>query len=146
MLLLITSLTIYAVSLPWAQGQFPKACVSLQTLKNKECCPVPNGFSAPCGSDDNKGECQELNVRKWNNTYSYYQEFHEDDDRHNWPNALFNRTCKCASNFAGYDCSKCEYGYYGDNCDQKKILKRRNFAKLSVEEKDRYMKYINMSR
>ena len=144
--MLITGLLIAAVALPWAQGQFPKACINLQSLKNKECCPVPEGFSAPCGSDGNRGECQDLTVREWNSSYRYYQEFQKDDDRHNWPNVLFNRTCKCNANFGGYNCSKCEYGYYGDNCDQKKILKRRNFAKLADEENHRYLKYINMSR
>ena len=56
------------------------------------------------------------------------------------------RSCKCRGNFAGYDCSKCEYGYYGNECNQKKVLIRKNFAKLSSEEQDRFMMYMNMTR
>jgi len=137
---------LIAVCLPWVEGQFPKVCVTLDSLKSKECCPIPKGFTAPCGSDGNRGTCQELMIREWNFTYSHYKPFQEKDERHDWPNALYHKTCKCQSNFAGYDCSKCEFGYYGNNCTQKKTLKRKNFAKLSAEEQDRYMKYINMSK
>ena len=135
-----------ALSLPWIDGQFPKVWVTLDSLKSKECCPIPKGFSAPCGIDGNRGTCQELIIREWNLTYSHYKAFQLEDDRHDWPNALFHKTCKCQSNFAGYDCSKCEFGYYGNNCNQKKNLTRKNFATLSAEEKDRYMRYINMSK
>ncbi|XP_020628304.1 tyrosinase-like [Orbicella faveolata] len=143
-----TWLVLYfiAVSLPWIEGQFPRACATLDSLKSKECCPIPKGFSAPCGSDGNRGTCQELMIREWNFTYSHFKTFQLQDERHDWPNALYHKTCKCQSNFAGYDCSKCEFGYYGNNCTQKKTLTRKNFAKLSAEEKDRYMRYINMSK
>ena len=140
------SLLIAIACLPWVKGQFPKVCVNLESLKNKTCCPKPNGYHEPCGSDGNRGECQELRVRRWDGTYSHYQEFHKKDERHNWPNALFNRTCKCKSNFAGYDCSKCEYGYYGYDCKQKRTLKRGNFAQWTKEQKDRFMSYINKTR
>ena len=139
-------LYLIAVSLPLIKGQFPKVCVTLDSLKSKECCPIPKGFSAPCGSDGNRGTCQEVMIREWNFTYSHYKPFQEKDDRHDWPNALYHKTCKCQLKFAGYDCSKCEFGYYGKNCTQKKILTRKNFAKLSAERKDRYMRYINMSK
>ena len=35
---------------------------------------------------------------------------------------------------------------HGTNCDQKTILRRKNFQTMSDEEKDRYMRYVNMSR
>ena len=143
---MISLLIAIVCSVPWVKGQFPKVCVNLESLKNKTCCPKPNGYHEPCGSDGNRGECQELRVRRWDGTYSHYQEFHRKDERHNWPNALFNRTCKCKSNFAGYDCSKCQYGYYGYDCKKKKTLKRRNFAQWTKEEKDRFMSYINKTR
>ena len=143
---MISLLIAIVCSVPWVNGQFPKVCVNLESLKNKTCCPKPNGYHEPCGSDGNRGECQELRVRRWDGTYSHYQEFHRKDERHNWPNALFNRTCKCKSNFAGYDCSKCEYGYYGYDCKQKRTLKRRNFAQWTKEQKDRFMSYINKTR
>ena len=146
MVLLFAGLLLAFVTLPCARSQFPKACVNFQSLKNKECCPVPNGFNAPCGNDGGRGKCQELVVPEWNISYSHYKDFHDDDDRSDWPNALYNKTCKCNSNFAGYDCGKCEYGYHGNNCAQRKILMRKNFVKLSAQEKDRYMRYINLTR
>ena len=68
------------------------------------------------------------------------------DERHNWPRALYHKVCKCNANYAGYDCSKCAFGYYGSTCTKKKNLIRRNFLSLTAEEKDRYMKYVSMSK
>ena len=143
---LLIIILIAACLLPWAQCQFPKACVNLQSVKSKECCPIPNGFNAPCGNDGGRGQCEDLVAREWTTDYSHYKDFQLLDDRHNWPKSLYNRTCKCSSNFGGYDCGRCEYGYYGINCTQKKVLIRKNFAKLPDDEKDRYMRYINLTR
>ncbi len=63
------------VALPWTEGQFPRVCVTLDSLRSKECCPVPKGFSAPCGSDGNRGTCQELIIREWSFIYSHYNPF-----------------------------------------------------------------------
>ena len=49
------SLLIAITCLPWVKGQFPKVCVNLESLKNKTCCPKPNGYHEPCGSDGNRG-------------------------------------------------------------------------------------------
>ena len=143
---IITCLVFFVFTFPGAEGQFPRVCTSLTSLKNKKCCPIPKGFSAPCGNDGNRGICQELIIRDWTFKYSHYQTFQKEDDRHDWPHALYHKTCKCNSNFAGYDCSKCEFGYYGKDCTQKKTLTRKNFLTLSAQEKDQYMRYINMSR
>lgn len=137
---------IVVFALPWTKSQFPKVCTTLDSLRSKECCPIPKGFSQPCGKDGDRGKCQELDIRKWTIKYSHYQTFHKDDDRHEWPQALYNRTCKCNERFGGYDCSRCEFGFNGSNCNLKKPLKRKNFLKLSDDEKDRYMKYVNMSK
>ena len=146
MSLIISCLVLAAVTFPLTEGQFPRVCTTLDSLKNKECCPIPKGFTAPCGSDGNRGTCQRLIIRDWNFRYSHYKPSQERDDRHDWPHALYHRTCKCNSNFAGYECSKCEFGYFGNDCSEKKTLTRKSFLKLSNEEKDRYMRYINMSR
>ncbi|CAB4037486.1 tyrosinase, partial, partial [Paramuricea clavata] len=137
---------LVAAVLPWTEGQFPRVCTSLASLKNKTCCPIPKHFSEPCGSDGNRGTCEELIIRKWNYSYSHFEPFQNDDERHNWPRALYNRTCKCNGNFGGYDCGKCEFGYRGVYCTKKKTLTRRNFLKLSAQEKDRYMRYVNESK
>ena len=119
---------------PYAEDKFPKVCTSLTSLKNKKCYPIPKGFTAPCGNDGNRGTCQELIIHDCSFKYSHYQTFQKGDEHHSWPHALYHKTCKCNSNFAGYDCSKCEFGYYG-----------KNFLKLSAEKKDQYMRCINMS-
>lgn len=50
MILFITTLLIAAVVPPWVQGQFPRACINLSSLKDQTCCPVPQGFTNPCGT------------------------------------------------------------------------------------------------
>ena len=138
---------LVAVSvLPRTEAQFPRACTDIESLKSKTCCPVPKNFTEPCGSDDNRGTCKELVIRDWNYTYSHFANFQYDDDRYNWPRAVYNRACSCKGNFGGYDCSKCKFGYRGVNCTEKKTLTRKNFLTLSAEEKDRYMRYINESK
>ena len=69
-----------------------------------------------------------------------------EDERHNWPGALYYKVCKCNANFAGYDCNKCAFGYYGSTCTQKKNLIRRNFLNLTAWEKERYMRYVKKSK
>ena len=125
MFLLITLLLILAVTPPSAQGQFPRACISRSSLKNRECCPVPQDFTTPCGSDGNRGKCHKFTVRGWNLTYSHFKEFHKEDDRQLWPNPLYTRVCKCNANFGGYDCGDCEVGYHGKSGEQKKKISRQ---------------------
>ena len=142
----ITYLVFVVVTIPWVEGQFPRVCTDRDSLKDKKCCPVPKGFNARCGSDGDRGQCQELAIRDWTIKYSHYRSSHRDDERHNWPRALYHKVCKCNANYAGYDCSKCAFGYYGSTCTQKKNLIRRNFLSLTAQEKDRYMKYVSKSK
>ncbi|PFX12202.1 tyrosinase-like [Stylophora pistillata] len=144
---IIAYLVFVVVTLPWVDGQFPRVCTNLDSLRRKECCPIPKGFTTKCGCDGDRGKCQELVIRDWTFKYSHYQPFQNDDERHDWPHALYHKVCKCNKNYAGYDCSKCAFGYYrdGSNCTQKNLI-RRNFLNLSLEEKDRYMRYVNMSK
>ena len=137
---------LFPAVLPWTEGQFPRVCTTLACLKSKTCCPIPKHFAKPCGSDGKRGTCEELVTRNWNYSYSHFHQLHNVDDRHNWPGTLYNRTCRCKGNYGGYDCGKCKFGYHGINCTKKKTLTRRNFLKLSAEEKDRYMRYINDSK
>ena len=52
---IITCLVLIVFTLLQAEGQFPRVCTFLTKLKNKKCCPIPKGFSAPCGSGGNRG-------------------------------------------------------------------------------------------
>ena len=103
---IIACLVFFVFTFPCAEGQFPRVCTSLTSLKNRKCCSIPKGLSAP-----NRGACQELVIRDWTFKYSHYQPFQQEDDRHDWPRAVYHNTCKCKSNFAGCDCSKCEFGF-----------------------------------
>ena len=87
-----------------------------------------------------------MTIRDWTSKYSHYRPFQMEDERHNWPRALYYKVCKCNANFAGYDCSKCAFGYYGSTCTQKKNLIRRNFLSLKGSEKDQYMTYVKKSK
>ena len=108
----------------------PRVRTSLTSLKNKKCCPIPKGFSVPCSNDGNRGTCQELIIRDCLFEYSHYQPFQKGEERHNWPHALYHKTCKCNSNFAGYDCSKCEFSYYGKDWAQKKNPESQKFPQV----------------
>ena len=55
---------------------------------------------------------------------------------------LANATATLVVTIAG----NARFGYHGINCTEKKTLTRKNFLKLSAEEKDRYMRYINQSK
>ena len=142
----IAYLVFVVVILPWVEGQFPRVCTDRDSLRDKTCCPVPKGFTTLCGCDGDRGKCQELTIRDWTFKYSHYRPFQMEDERHNWPRALYYKVCKCNANFAGYDCSKCAFGYYGSTCTQKKNLIRRNFLSLTAWEKDRYMRYVKKSK
>ena len=143
---IIACLVFLVVTLPWVEGQFPRDCIDLDSLRDKICCPIPKGFTTRCGFDGDRGKCQELTIRDWTFKYSHYRPFQMEDERHNWPRAIYHKVCKCNANYAGYDCSKCAFGYYGKNCTQKKNLIRRNFLNLTAEEKDRHTRYVNMSK
>ena len=142
----IAYLVFVVVILPWVEGQFPRVCTDRDSLRDKKCCPTPRGFTTECGYSGGRGQCQELTIRDWTSKYSHYRPFQMEDERHNWPRALYYKVCKCNANFAGYDCSKCAFGYYGSTCTQKKNLIRRNFLSLTAWEKDRYMTYVKKSK
>ena len=142
----IAYLVFVVVILPWVEGQFPRVCTDRDSLRDKKCCPTPRGFTTQCGYSGGRGQCQELTIRDWTSKYSHYRPFQMEDERHNWPRALYYKVCKCNANFAGYDCSKCAFGYYGKDCTQKKNLIRRNFLSLTTREKERYIRYVKKSK
>ncbi|XP_078583743.1 tyrosinase-like [Branchiostoma floridae x Branchiostoma japonicum] len=125
-------------------AQFPWVCTSDAALNSKECCPVPPGFTEPCGGAG-RGHCADtpdptVEDPAWKKAY------HVDDRRH-WPTVFFNRTCECESNFMGYDCTRCMWGYRGANCETKQQPGvRRNIKDISSEEKNKYQRYFNRAK
>ena len=53
---------------------------------------------------------------------------------------MYTNVCVCRDNYAGVDCSRCKYGHYGTNCNQKQVLPRINI--LTFNDAD-WAKYID---
>jgi len=56
------------------------------------------------------------------------------------------QVCQCNGNYAGYDCTRCKFGYYGDNCSQFQVLPRRPIASYSDEEWVKFIKILQSLR
>ena len=109
-------------------AQIPTVCASEGNLRDLTCCP------GDCGSNNSRGECAEIGVPH-NMTVT--------DVRSNWPH-YFTSACNCSKNFAGVDCSRCKYGYYGNDCDQKEDLPRNSTQILTFSEQ--WGEYIDILR
>lgn len=68
------------------------------------------------------------------------------DDRLNWPKAFFKNTCHCMGNFAGYACHECKFGYYGEDCEERRIQKRRKFQTMDKKEQQRFISLLHKSK
>ncbi|XP_072283515.1 tyrosinase-like [Pyxicephalus adspersus] len=124
------------------QGQFPRACVTDQALKSKTCCP-PWRDGSPCGSTSGRGKCRDWVV---NVELSFIRERQYDDDRLNWPRFYFDKTCECFGNYSGHNCGDCMPGYFGDKCDRKKTVIRKEIRELSFLERKRFFSYLLLAK
>lgn len=140
-------MTVFTAHWPWAaviciavitlspqdvDSQIPVACSDAESLGTQTCCP--NG----CGATDQRGACVDIQLPS---TYSMTS----TDVRGNWPH-YFTRACRCNGNFGEYDCSRCKYGYYGTNCNQKQVLPRRSIQELNDQEWSDYIEILKMTR
>ncbi|XP_035658296.1 tyrosinase-like [Branchiostoma floridae] len=125
-------------------AQFPRVCTNDASLKSKVCCPIPKGFTEPCGGPG-RGQCANtpdptVEDAAWKYAYQV-------DDRRHWPTVFFNRTCACEGNFSGYDCTKCTWGYREPDCKIKqKPAVRRNIRDLSAQEKKTLQRYFDRAK
>lgn len=102
------------------EAQIPTVCTDQNSLENSICCPsTADGI---CGKSANRGDCVTLDPYNYDDGSS--------DVRENWPH-YFTQVCKCYGNFAGYDCSRCKFGYYGTYCQDFQVLPRPPARDLS---------------
>ncbi|XP_035679172.1 tyrosinase-like [Branchiostoma floridae] len=138
---LVLVAVLWMALLQVTDAQFPRACTDAASFRRRECCPVPTGFTEPCGGTG-RGQCANFtdptptNQTEWPPVYNL-------DDRRRWPSVFFTRFCSCEGNFAGADCGMCKRGFRGSNCTETKILIRKNVLNLTAEEKAKFIAYIN---
>ena len=116
-------------------AQIPTVCTDTQSLENSICCPTTT--EGVCGMNANRGSCGQLSIPNYDATSS--------DVRVNWPH-YFTRACVCNGNYAGYDCSRCKFGYFGTDCNQKQILPRRPISDYSASEWTTYNNILRKTR
>ncbi|XP_040189560.1 tyrosinase-like [Rana temporaria] len=128
------------------QGQFPRACITSETYQTKTCCPLWKDGS-PCGTKSGRGTC-----RNWVVPVAFAslregpgpRQF--DDDRLDWPKYYYDKTCECSGNYSGYDCGDCRYGYFGNKCDRKITVVRKEIRELSLVERKRFFSYLVLAK
>ncbi|KAM3936632.1 tyrosinase-like [Leptodactylus fuscus] len=126
-------------------GQFPKECTTDLALKSKICCPLWKG--SPCGEHAGRGECPIKYIAEYSQVSEAPHEGKRyNDDRLNWPTSYFKYYCRCKGNYTGYDCGQCKYGLYGEKCQQRKTVVRKEIHKLNETEKERFICYLNMTK
>lgn len=91
-------------------AQIPTVCSDADSLEGTICCPATS--DGICGENANRGQCVSLATLPRSDTV---------DVRANWPH-YFTQICQCTGNYGGYDCSRCKFGYYGENCSQFQVL------------------------
>ncbi|XP_047463262.1 tyrosinase-like [Mugil cephalus] len=140
-LLGIITLCLYFVP---SRQQFPRLCATREALRTKECCPPWEGDGSACGSSSGRGFCGDVEVSDEPDGPQY--PFSGLDDREKWPLVFYNRTCQCAWNFMGFNCADCKFGYFGENCNERRESLRRNVFHLSRAERSRLVSYLNLAK
>ena len=125
-----TCVLVITLSPRHVHSQIPEVCANARSLQSMECCP------SNCSRASGRGMCVDVEP---------LPDMMSDDVRSNWPH-YFQRICQCHDNYAGYDCSRCKYGYYGPDCGMKQVLPRRNILKLSVQDFTEYIEILQMTR
>ena len=120
----IVAATVFLLLLPqFTIAQIPTVCTDRESLENSICCPTTE--DGVCGANSNRGACVSLNLPNYSNETS--------DVRRNWPH-YFTQACQCNGNYAGYDCSRCKFGYIGSDCSKRRVLPRQPIRELTDED------------
>uniref|UniRef100_UPI00398F64EA 5,6-dihydroxyindole-2-carboxylic acid oxidase-like n=1 Tax=Pristiophorus japonicus TaxID=55135 RepID=UPI00398F64EA len=126
-------------------AQFPRECVSLEVLQSGECCPALGDQPGDrCGSSLGRGTCADLTPDSARHGPQYPHDGR--DDRERWPLRFFNRTCRCAANFQGYNCGACRFGWGGAQCGRPLRLVRRDVRRLSAAQRQRLVRALDLAK
>ncbi|XP_055488571.1 5,6-dihydroxyindole-2-carboxylic acid oxidase-like [Leucoraja erinacea] len=122
---------VYTVTI---RAQFPRDCVRPEALQSGECCPPLGSIPGDrCGSSLGRGVCAGVRADPAPHGGQYPHD--GVDERERWPLRFFNRSCRCAGNFHGYNCGGCRYGWSGADCRRPLLLLRRDVLSLSPGER-----------
>lgn len=103
-----------------------------------------DGDGSACGALSGRGFCTEVEVS--DEPYGPQYPHSGIDDRERWPLAFFNRTCRCAGNYGGFNCGECRFGYWGSNCAEYRESVRRNILTMSTAEQQKFISYLNLAK
>ncbi|XP_069495535.1 tyrosinase isoform X1 [Ambystoma mexicanum] len=127
-----------------SMAQFPRPCTTPQVLLSKECCPAWDGDGSPCGQLSGRGLCQDVALSQEPNGPQF--PFSGVDDREDWPGVFYNRTCRCAPAYGGFQCGECAFGRWGPDCAEARLQVRRSITRLSAAESSRLLAYLNLAK
>ena len=138
-LLLVALLS--AVAIDSIAAQFPSACSGADSLSTRRCCPDAGSGRGVCGGSAGHGQCVHITVTPSGRS----EEESHKVVRDQWPH-YFTQVCECSGNYAGVDCSRCKYGYYGDRCSMKSVNDRRPLSAFDAADWSDYKDILNMTR
>ncbi len=123
-----------------SNAQVPGVCTDVDSLANKTCCPSTQ--HGVCGEDAGRGQC----VKVSNICFTGYEEDNIAEIRLNWPIHYYTNVCSCTGNYGGYDCSECDFGYSGSDCQEKLNKKRKSIIQQTAAEWELYNKQLQLAK
>ncbi|XP_060679576.1 tyrosinase-like [Hemiscyllium ocellatum] len=130
-----------------ARAMVPIQCGTPAHMKRRECCPTFSADGSPCGIISNRGRCQDITRESpWQREERERVHGGSRDFRLWWPTYFFRRLCVCRGNYGGADCSECAYGWWGERCQLRHTVTRRDIAALPLAEQRRFVYRLHLAK